>query len=191
MPGDKNFNKTLLANHYMSKRVVQWQLSVSFWYVPDSEQKQITDCFFIRMGKMFKKLFNYFYWGCHVVEDTTRQMMVELDRIRIHYNEQTVRKKRRINKLLGRFELFCYLKVTEKELNSKCVSIANYLEVNQVQVVWWSQSYVAWRKNNKRMSPMRAQVPEVEETTDMDDFEEINQDGDNLVEISIDIPGPE
>jgi len=118
-------------------------------------------------------------------------MMVELDRIGIHYNEQTVRKKRRIDKALGRFELFCYLKVTEKELNSKCVSIANYLEVNQVQVVWWSQSYVAWCENDKRTSPMRAQVPKVEETTDMDNFEEINQDGNNSVEISVDIPGPE
>jgi len=102
-----------------------------------------------------------------------------------------VRKKRRINKSLGRFELFCYLKVTEKELDSKCVSIANYLKVNQVQAVWWSQSYVAWRKNNKRTSLMRAQVPEVEEMTDMDNFEEINQDGNNSVEISVDIPGPE
>jgi len=46
MPGDKNFNKTLLANHNMSKRVVQWQLSVSFWYAPNSKQKQITDHFF-------------------------------------------------------------------------------------------------------------------------------------------------
>jgi len=46
MLGDKNFNKTLLANHNMSKRVVQWQLSVSFWYAPDSKQKQITDRFF-------------------------------------------------------------------------------------------------------------------------------------------------
>jgi len=46
MPGDENFNKTLLANHNMSKRVVQWQLSVSFWYAPNSKQKQINDRFF-------------------------------------------------------------------------------------------------------------------------------------------------
>jgi len=46
MPGDKNFNKSLLACQSMSKRVVQWQLSVSFQYTPDSEQKQITYRFF-------------------------------------------------------------------------------------------------------------------------------------------------
>jgi len=45
------------------------------------------------MGKMFNKLFDYFYRGCHVVEDTTRQMMAELDRIGIYYDEQMVRKK--------------------------------------------------------------------------------------------------
>jgi len=106
MPGDKNFNKTLLANHYMSKRVVQWQLNVSFWYAPDPEQKQIIDLFSIRMGKMFNKLFKYFYWGCHIVEDTTQQMMAELDRIGIHYDKRTVRKKRRLDKTLGKFELF-------------------------------------------------------------------------------------
>jgi len=117
------------------------------------------------MGKMFNKLFNYFYQGCHIVKDAKRQMMVELDGIGIHYDEQTVRKKRRIKKALGRFELFCYLKITEKELNSKCVSIANYLEVNQVEVVWWSQSYVAWCKNNERTRAMGAQVPKVKETT--------------------------
>jgi len=65
---------------------------------------------------MFNKLFDYFYWGCHVVEDAMRQMMAELDRIGIYYDEQMVRKKRRIDKALGRFELFWYLKVTEKEL---------------------------------------------------------------------------
>jgi len=119
------------------------------------------------MGKMFNKLFNYFYWGCHIVKDATRQMMVELNKIGIYYDEQTVRKKRRIDKALGRFELFWYLKVTEKELDSKCVSIANYLEVNQVEVVWWSQSYVAWRKNNERTRAMGAQVPEVKETTNI------------------------
>jgi len=143
------------------------------------------------MGKMFNKLFDYFYRGCHVVEDATRQMMAELDRIGIHYDEQMVRKKRRINKALGRFELFHYLKVTEKELDSKCVSIANYLEVNQVEAVWWSQSYIAWRKNDKRTRVMGAQVPKVEEMTDMDNFEEIDQNGNNSVEISVDIPGPE
>jgi len=34
MPGDKNFNKNLLACQTMSKRVVQWQLNVLFWYAP-------------------------------------------------------------------------------------------------------------------------------------------------------------
>jgi len=94
-----------------------------------------------------------------------------------------VRKKRRIDKALGRFELFRYLKVTEKEVDCKCVSIANYLKVNQVEVVWWSQSYVAWRENEERTRLMEAQVPKVEETTDMDNFKEIN----NSAEISVDI----
>jgi len=80
MLGDKNFNKTLLACQSMSKRVVQWQLSVSFWYAPDSEKKQITDLFFNRMGKMFNKVFDHFYWGCHVVKEAMRQMMAELDK---------------------------------------------------------------------------------------------------------------
>jgi len=81
--------------------------------------------------------------------------------------------------------------VTEKEEDSKCMRIANFLELNQEQAVWWSQSYLAWLKNNRQPSLVRAQVPEVDKTTDMDDFEEINQHGNNLVEISIDIPGQE
>jgi len=78
-----------------------------------------------------------------------------------------VRKKRRIDKALGRFELFRYLKVTEKEVNRKCVSIANYLEVNQVEAMWWSQSYFAWRKKEERTRLMEAQVPKVDKTTKM------------------------
>jgi len=31
MPGNKEFNKHLVANHRMSQQVVQWQLSISFW----------------------------------------------------------------------------------------------------------------------------------------------------------------
>jgi len=38
MPGDENFNKMLLANHFMSKRVVQWQLNVSFRYAPNPKK---------------------------------------------------------------------------------------------------------------------------------------------------------
>jgi len=139
------------------------------------------------MGKMFNKVFDHFYWGCHVVKEATRQMMAELDRIGINYEEQTVRKKRRIDKALGRFELFRYLKVTEKEVDCKCTSIVNYLEVNQGEAVWWSQSYVAWHKNEERTRLMEAQVPEVNKTTNMDDFKEIN----NSAETSVDIPGPE
>jgi len=41
------------------------------------------------------------------------------------------------------------------------------------------------------MRAMGAQVPKVKETIDMDNFEEIDQNGDNSVEISMDIPGPE
>jgi len=70
------------------------------------KKKQITDRFSVRMGKMFNKLFEYFYRGCHVIEDATRQMMAELERIGIHYDEQTVRRKRKLDKTLGRFELF-------------------------------------------------------------------------------------
>jgi len=120
MPGDKNFNKSLLACQSMSKRVVQWQLSFSFWYVPPTPSKNKSlIIFFNRMGKMFNKLFDHFYWGCHVVEEATRQMMVELNRIGVNYDKQMVRKKRRIDKALGRFELFYYLKVTEKEVDCK------------------------------------------------------------------------
>jgi len=71
--------------------------------------------------------------------------------------------------------------------------IANF-QVNQEQVVWWSQSYVAWLDNNQLLSPVRAQLPKVDKTADMDDFEEINQDrvdGNNSVELSVDIPGQE
>jgi len=114
-------------------------------------------------------------------------MMAELDRIGINYNEQTVRKKRRIDKTPGKFQLFWYLKVTETEVDRKCVSIANYLKVNQVEAVWWSQSYAAWRKNEERARLMEEQVTEVNETTDMDNFNEIN----NSAETSVDIPGPQ
>jgi len=72
--------------------------------------------------------------------------------------------------------------------------IANFLQLNQEQVVWWSQSYVAWLDNDGQPSPVRAQLPEVDKTTDMDDFEEVDQDGmdgNNLVEIRVDIPGQE
>jgi len=47
-------------------------------------------------------------------------MMAELNRIGVNYNKRMVRKKRRIDKALGRFELFQYLKVTEKEVDRKC-----------------------------------------------------------------------
>jgi len=137
------------------------------------------------MGKMFNMLFEYFYRGCHVVEDPTRQMMAELERIGINYDERTVRKKRRIEKTLGRFQLFRYLKVTETELDCKCVSIANYLELNQGEAVWWSQSYDAWQENERRVRLMEEQVAEVNETTNMDDFDKIN----NSAETSVDIPG--
>jgi len=39
------------------------------------------------MGKIFNKLFEHFYRGCHAVKEATRQMMAELDRIGINYNE--------------------------------------------------------------------------------------------------------
>jgi len=136
---------------------------------------------------MFNKLFEHFYQGCHIVEEATRQMMVELNRIGINYDEQTVRKKRRIKKTLGRFQLFRYLKVTETELDHKCVSIANYLKVNQGEAVWWLQSYAAWRKNEERARLMEEQVAKVNETTDMDNFNKIN----NSAETSVDIPGPQ
>jgi len=139
------------------------------------------------MGKMFNKLFEHFYWGCHAVEEAMRQMMAELDRIGINYNERTVRKKRRIDKTLGRFQLFWYLKVTKKEVDRKCISIANYLKVNQGEAVWWSQSYAAWRKNEERARLIEAQVAKVNETTNMDNFKELN----NLAETSVDIPGPQ
>jgi len=81
--------------------------------------------------------------------------------------------------------------VMEKELDSKCLRIANFLELNQEQAVWWSQTYLAWLENDGQPSPARTQVPNVDKTTDMNNFEEINQDSDNSVEISVDIPGQE
>jgi len=140
---------------------------------------------------MFNKLFEYFYRGCHVIEDSTRRMMAELERIGIHYDERTVRRKRKLDKTLGRFELFRYLKVTERELDSKCMRIANYLELNQQEAIWWSQRYDTWCDNEERSrnTMTTAQLPaENEETAEMDEFEEINQDGDNSLEISVDIP---
>jgi len=139
------------------------------------------------MGKMFNKLFEHFYQGYHAVKEAMRQMMAELDRIGINYDEQKVRKKRRIDKTLGRFQLFWYLKVTKTEVDGKCVSIANYLEVNQVEAVWWSQSYAAWGENEERARLMEEQVAEVNETTNMDNFNKIN----NSAETSVDIPGPQ
>jgi len=147
----------------------------------------MTDLFFNRMGKMFNKLFEHFYRGCHVVDNAMRQMMAELERIGINYDKQTVRKKRRIKKTLGRFHLFRYLKVTKTELDRKCISIANYLKVNQVEAMWWSQSYDAWRENKQRARLMEEQVAKVNETTDMDHFDKIN----NSAETSVDIPGPQ
>jgi len=73
------------------------------------------------------------------------------------------------------------------EVDCKCVSIANYLEVNQVEAVWWSQSYAAWCENKETARLMEEQVAKVNETTNMDDFDEIN----NLAETSVDIPGPQ
>jgi len=121
-------------------------------------------------------------------------MMAELERIGIHYDEQTVRRKRKLDKTLGRFELFWYLKVTEKELDSKCMRIANYLELNQQEVIWWSQRYDTWcdNKERSRNTMSTAQLPaKNEETAEMDEFEEINQDGDNSLEISVEIPSAE
>jgi len=46
MPGDKNFNKNLLECQTMSKRVVQWQLSISFWYTPLTLRKNKLLIFF-------------------------------------------------------------------------------------------------------------------------------------------------
>jgi len=191
MPGDKNFNKMLLAITSCPKESCSGNSTSHFGTHP-TQKKQITDCFSVRMGKMFSKLFKYFYWGCHVIEDATWWMMAELERIGIHYDKQAVRRKRRLDKTLGRFELFWYLKVTEKELDSKCMRIANYLEVNQQEAIWGSQRYITWCDNEERSIMMTAQLPaENEETADMDKFEEINQDGDNSLEISMDIPRPE
>jgi len=46
MLGDENFNKNLLACQSMSKRVVQWQLSVLFWYAPLTPRKNKSLIFF-------------------------------------------------------------------------------------------------------------------------------------------------
>jgi len=105
-----------------------------------------------------------------------------------------VRRKRKLDKTLVRFELFQYLKVTEKELDSKCMRIANYLELNQQEAIWWSQRYDTWCDNEERSrnTMTTAQLPaENKETAEMDQFKEINQDRDNSLEISVDIPSAE
>jgi len=57
------------------------------------------------------------------------------------------------------------LMITEKEIDGKCMRIANFLQVHQEQAVWWSQSYVAWLDNNQLLSPVRPQLPEADKTT--------------------------
>jgi len=91
--------------------------------------------FFISIGKMINKLFGWFYRRCWVTKEVTRQTMAELEQLGICYNEWTIQRKRRLNKSLGRFELFRFLTVTEKELNCKCMRIANFLELNQEQAM--------------------------------------------------------
>jgi len=63
MPGDKNFNKTLLANHFMSKRVVQWQLNVSFWYAPNPKKNKLLIVFLLGWGKCSTNFSNIFIGG--------------------------------------------------------------------------------------------------------------------------------
>jgi len=63
MPGDKNFNKTLLANHFMSKRVVQWQLNVSFWYAPNPKKNKLLIVFLLGWGKCSTNFSNILIGG--------------------------------------------------------------------------------------------------------------------------------
>jgi len=96
-----------------------------------------------------------------------------------------------LDKLLGSYTLLHHLTIPESDIDSKCKRVANYLQVNQEQVVWWSQSYVTWLHNSHRPSPARPQLSEPAETTEMEEFKEDNEDGadgNNSEEFSINHP---
>jgi len=96
-----------------------------------------------------------------------------------------------LDKLLGSYTLLHHLTIPESDINSKCKRVANYLQVNQEQAVWWSQSYVTWLHNSHRPSLVRPQLAELAETTEMEKFEEDNEDGangNNSAEFSSDHP---
>jgi len=83
-----------------------------------------------------------------------------------------------------------YLTIPENKVDSKCMRVAKFLQVNQEQEVWWSQSYVAWLDSH-RQSLARPQLPKPAKTMEKDDFKEDNQDGENgnnSAEFSIDYP---
>jgi len=84
-----------------------------------------------------------------------------------------------------------YLTIPENKVNSKCTRVAKFLQVNQEQAVWWSESYIALLDNSHRQSLARLQLPKPAKTTEMDNLEEDNQDGvdgNNLAEFSINHP---
>jgi len=93
---------------------------------------------------------NHFTKG---IESPTKAMvltMAKLARLGIHYSEWTIQQKRNLDKLLGSYTLLHHPKVGEKEINSKCMRVANFLKGNQEQAVWWSQSYITWLNNSHR-----------------------------------------
>jgi len=137
------------------------------------------------------KMFNSFYQRSQVTEEAMVLTMAELARLGINYSKRTIQQKRTLDKLLGSYTLLHNLTVREKEIDSKCKRVANYLQVHQEQAVWWSQSYVTWLHNSHRPSQARPQPAELAETTEMEEFKEDNEDGadsNNSAEFSINHP---
>jgi len=74
--------------------------------------------------------------------------MAKLNRLGTRYSDRSIWRKWRLDTASGRYTLLHYLAVPEHEVESWCVRIAKYLQVNQEEAVWWSKSYSSWLKND-------------------------------------------
>jgi len=89
------------------------------------------------MGKMINKMYEWFEWRCQVSEEAMAMTMAKLNKLGICYSSRMVQQKRKLEKLLGRYTLLHFLTILENEVDSKCMRIAKFLQVNQEQAVWF------------------------------------------------------
>jgi len=61
-------------------------------------------------------------------------------------NMRTIRRKRRLDQILGRYALIHYISVREKKVDKHCSEISNHLNNHPAEASFWSMSYAKWNK---------------------------------------------